>query len=688
MPSNYYIRQAMIHLHPKINQYPIFENRIVKAGDPKSWEHSEYYNKTAIPEKYNNDFEKLETVAYVIIQNGKLLFEQYWDGYSYQSYSNAFSMAKSIISLAIGCAIDDGFILNTNQPVSDFFPQFKGYNGKTLTIHHLLTMSAGMDFKESYSSVFSPTTELYYGNNLDKIVFGMKEIYEPGVDFIYQSGVTQLLSAILEKATGENISSYVSRKLWTPLQAEEDALWSLDRKNGKEKAYCCFNSNARDFARFGQLILNEGVWNGEQIVSESYIKEAITADSSLVDKENNFLVNRQYGYQYWILEKEGMKIPYMRGLNGQYVFSIPEKNAVVVRLGHKRADFYTKEQHYPADIDTWLNAAIDILDATPKHTRLIFAGDLMQHIPQVNAAKKEKGVFDYSESFQYVKPLFDDADLAFVNLETTLTTSGTHTGFPMFRSPKEIAGALRDIGIDVAVLANNHILDAGRQGVLSTLSLLDSAGIKHTGVFTNDHSYSERHPLMLNVRGLKIALLNYTYGTNGLPVPEGISINLIDSGRIASDILSIDRTKTDAVIVLFHWGVEYVRKPGKEQQQLAQLCHSLGAEIVIGSHPHVIQPVSYQKEKDLITVYSLGNFVSNQRFPNTDGGLLVSIDIIKEKGKRLKITPAFTPVWIRLPKYEILPPDVADTIKMSDTERMKYNKFIRNTKEILSIEQF
>ena len=351
---------------PKIDQYPIFENRVIKAGDPQPWIFSEYYNKLSIHEKYNNDFEKLGTVAYVIIQNGKLLFEQYWDGYSHQSHSNAFSMAKSIISLAIGCAIDDGFILDTNQPVSDFFPQFKGYNGTTLTIHHLLTMSAGMDFEESYSSVFSPTTELYYGNDLDKIVFGMKEISEPGVDFIYQSGVTQLLSAILEKATGENISSYVSRKLWTPLQAEEDALWSLDRKDGKEKAYCCFNSNARDFARFGQLILNEGEWNGKQIVSKKYIRDAVTADSSLVDKENNFLINRQYGYQYWILEKEGMRISYMRGLNGQYVFSIPEKDAVVVRLGHKRADYYTEEQHYPADIDTWLNTALDILDATPK----------------------------------------------------------------------------------------------------------------------------------------------------------------------------------------------------------------------------------------------------------------------------------------------------------------------------------
>lgn len=153
-------------------------------------------------------------------------------------------MAKSIVSLAIGAAIDDGFIKDVDQPVSDFYPEFQGYNGKPLTLRHLLTMSAGVDFDEAYSSPFSPTTKLYYGDDLQQIAFGMKEIEEPGVNFIYQSGVTQLLAFIVEKATGENISSYVSRKFWTPMNAEEDALWSLDKKDGIEKAYCCFNSNA------------------------------------------------------------------------------------------------------------------------------------------------------------------------------------------------------------------------------------------------------------------------------------------------------------------------------------------------------------------------------------------------------------------------------------------------------------
>ncbi len=359
LPSNYYLRRALTHLLPKIDQYPIFENRTVKADDPQPWIQSEAYNTVSIPEKYLPVFEQLGTVAYVIIKDSMLLFEQYWEDYSPESHSNSFSMAKSIVSLAIGAAIDDGFIKDVDQPVSDFFPEFQGYNGKPLTLRHLLTMSAGVDFDEAYSSPFSPTTKLYYGDDLQQIAFGMKEIEEPGVNFIYQSGVTQLLAFIVEKATGENISSYVSRKFWTPMNAEEDALWSLDKKDGIEKAYCCFNSNARDFARFGQLILNEGDWNGRQLISSSYLKEATTPDTNLLFKEYNE-TNHCYGFQFWHLTYNGMEIPYMRGILGQYIFIIPDLNAVVVRLGHKRSETRS-DQHYPDDIDTWLGAAVEMI---------------------------------------------------------------------------------------------------------------------------------------------------------------------------------------------------------------------------------------------------------------------------------------------------------------------------------------
>lgn len=359
LPSNYYLRRALIHLTPKIDQYAIFENRIVRAGDPVPWELSPEYNQADIPEKLLPEFERYGTVAFVVIRDNRLLFESYRDGYSASSLSNSFSMAKSIVALAVGCAIDEGRISSVDQPVSDFIPEFAGFDGEVLTIRHLLTMSAGVDFQEAYTSPFSPTTKLYYGNDLAKVTFNMKENAKPGVDFVYQSGVTQLLAFVLEKATGERLADYVSRKLWTPMQAEENALWSLDRKDGMEKAYCCFNSNARDFARFGQLLLNKGSWNGQQLVSPTFLTEATTPDSSLVFREYNE-PNRFYGYQFWSLKYKGMEIPYMRGILGQYVFVVPERNAVIVRLGTKRSETRSA-QHYPDDIDVWLEAGFSIL---------------------------------------------------------------------------------------------------------------------------------------------------------------------------------------------------------------------------------------------------------------------------------------------------------------------------------------
>ena len=692
LPTNYYFRQALLHQHPKIDQYSIFENCKVIAGNPQPWELSAYYNQSKLSEQYVEDFESLGTVAYVVIQDGKLLFEHYWDDYSAQSYSNSFSMSKSLVSLAVGCAIDDGLIRNVNQPVSDFFPQFDGYNGKTLTIRHLLTMSAGFNFQESYSSIFSPTTKLYYGNDLNAITFGMKSIAEPGVNFIYQSGVTQLLASIVEKVTNENLCTYISKKIWTPLQAEEDALWSLDRKDGMVKAYCCFNSNARDFARIGQLILNEGVWNDKQIISQQYIQEATTADETLIDKECHEQdcndTNKQYGFQFWTLERYGMKIPYMRGLLGQYIFVIPDRNAVVVRLGKQKMKQYTADQHYPADIDIWLNAAESILDNIPKRAHLVFAGDLMQNLPQVRAAHDNQGGgYDYSESFQFVKPVFQEADMAVVNLETTISATGNFTGFPIFRSPKELTKSLCDMGIDVAVLANNHAFDGGRQGVNTTLSFLDSVGIQHTGVFTDGYDFLNNHPLYLSVKGLQFALLNYTYGTNGLPVPEGMYINRIDTFSIVRDLQQIDRSTTDGVIVFFHWGNEYARYPNQEQIALAELCHRYGAEIVIGSHPHVVQPIAYEEDEEGIirnvTVFSLGNLVSNQRNRYQDGGIIVAIDVLKAPGEPLELNIRYTPVWVQLPKYRILTINAAKEIALSPTERKAYQQFITDTNQLL-----
>ncbi|MCC8019090.1 MAG: beta-lactamase family protein [Rikenellaceae bacterium] len=359
LPQTYHLRRAIIHTYPKIDQYPIFENRVVAAGDPRPWPVAHDYGRYEIDPELAGRFAELETVAFVVVRQDSLLFEQYWDGYGPASRSNSFSMAKSIVSLLVGIAIEEGYILGLDQPVSDFLTGFGDYDGQPLTIEHLLTMSAGIRWDEGYSGLFSPTTEAYYGRDLPGLVGRIRQDSRPGERFYYQSGVTQMLGLILEKATGRTISEYASEKLWTPMGAEHDALWSLDRANGTEKAYCCFNSNARDFARFGRLMLGRGEWDGRFLVPSWYMDKALNPAAWLLSEDGE-VPNMQYGYQFWILQRDGVRIPYMRGILGQYVFALPEHDAVVVRLGRRRSEVRTS-QNYPDDIDTWLDAGMAIL---------------------------------------------------------------------------------------------------------------------------------------------------------------------------------------------------------------------------------------------------------------------------------------------------------------------------------------
>lgn len=371
LPSNYYVRKALLHRMPKIDQYTIFENRLVKADDPHPWEFVPDVETKVIAPQFEEDFEKYKTVGFIVIQHNKVILEQYWDNYSPLSLSNSFSMSKSLVSLLVGCAITDGKIKSVDQPVSDFLPEWTSFDGKVLTIKDLLTMSAGVDWEESHSTLFSKTTEAYYGRDLWGLTQTEKLIEKPGVRFNYQSGVSQMLAFILQKATGKNISTYASEKIWTPIQAEEDAMWSLDKKNGMEKGYCCFNTNARDFARLGQLILNKGSWDGVQVVDSNYIREATTPATWL--KFTRQLLPGEtsprpavpctfYGYQFWIVNYQGLKIPYTRGILGQYIFVIPQLDAVIVRLGKDRDKEYDVEQEYTKDLEIWLKAGLEVIN--------------------------------------------------------------------------------------------------------------------------------------------------------------------------------------------------------------------------------------------------------------------------------------------------------------------------------------
>lgn len=331
--GNSYIYKTLIYQHVGIEDFEIFENRIVEAGTPTEIPNGTY--KTELPDSFRKFMVETQTTAFLVLQNDSIIYEEYWDGYGPDTVSGSFSVAKTIVSIMVGIAIDEGKISSVKQKVSDFLPEFSEGLKTELTIEHLLTMTAGFDWDEAYASLFSPTTKAYYGNNLRKMVDKLDMKVKPGTLHEYQSINQVVLAMILEKATGKTLSEYTSEKLWTLLGATHDALWSLDCEDGLEKAYCCFNSNARDFSRIGSLYLHKGELNGKRIVSEAYVLNSV--NPCMIPDETGSPCD-YYGYSWWLSTIDNHAFFYARGILGQYIIVVPEYNLVIVRLGRIRPD--------------------------------------------------------------------------------------------------------------------------------------------------------------------------------------------------------------------------------------------------------------------------------------------------------------------------------------------------------------
>ena len=356
--SPLYIKRGLYRNFANITDYQFFDNAIVKKGKPEAWLISSNYNKEAIPQTYLDTLEKDKSVAYLVIQNDSILYEKYWRGYSDSSLSGSFSMAKSVTSLLIGIAISEGKIKSVDDRISDYIPEFKHTGTDSIRIRDILTMSGGFKWTESYLNIFGKTSDIYYGDNVRKVVGNLKAAYAPGKLFYYSSAETQILGWILANVYGKKVPELLSEKIWSKIGAEHDALWSLDKAGGAPKVFCCLNSNARDFARLGKLVLQQGRWDSAQVVPANYIQEATTPASYLKDKEDGSTVDF-YGFQFWIMHYKGLTIPYFRGVLGQFIYLIPEKNAVVVRLGEK----VSKDQirHHKVDSYMHIDAALKIL---------------------------------------------------------------------------------------------------------------------------------------------------------------------------------------------------------------------------------------------------------------------------------------------------------------------------------------
>jgi len=329
-----------------------FPSHIISKGNSKPWNTDVNYNKKPLSPKLEKHLKETESVSFLVIQHGKILQEHYWDGYKNNTASNSFSIAKTVTVLLLGKAIDDGRIVGINQKYADFYPNFSEKEfGKNLTLGNLASMQAGLDWKEDYKDIFSKNAAIYYGFSTADVVFQTKFRQNPGEKFEYQSSATQLLGLAVGKSTAMPLAAYASAKLWKPLGMEQNAEWSTDNL-GVEKSFCCIQSNTRDFAKIGSLLLNRGKFEDIPLIDEKFVDEMITPT------ENS---NGVYGLGVWINNDTKIRHYYLRGLYGQYVIIVPEYDMIIVRLGNKEGE-EKDSKNRPKDIEFYINETLKLVE--------------------------------------------------------------------------------------------------------------------------------------------------------------------------------------------------------------------------------------------------------------------------------------------------------------------------------------
>lgn len=287
----------------------------------------------------------------------------------------------------------------------------------------------------------------------------------------------------------------------------------------------------------------------------------------------------------------------------------------------------------------------DSIGSAPK-AELLFAGDAMQHQAQLDRALElgEGKTYDYSDCFTLIAPTVTQADYAVCNLEMPLGGGPDYSGYPCFSAPDSYAVALKDAGFDMMLTANNHCLDRRDKAARRTLMALDSIGLDHIGTYHDIVQRDSLVPFIKNIKGFKIGFLNYTYGTNGIEPRDGAEIALIDRDKIAGEIAMTKDAGAEIIVVAMHWGIEYVLLENGVQRNLADFLVDQGVDLIIGGHPHVIQPmkvVRNEKEnKDVLVVYSLGNFISNMKTADTRGGALVRATIVRDSDGKARFSHA------------------------------------------------
>lgn len=327
----------------------------------------------------------------------------------------------------------------------------------------------------------------------------------------------------------------------------------------------------------------------------------------------------------------------------------------------------------------------------PDTVRIVFIGDVMSHGPQVTAALRPGGNpanpadFDYSSYFQYVRPWFDAADLVVANMEFPVGVQ-PYSGYPFFSAPPALPEEARRSHVSVFLTANNHLCDRGRVGLDSTYICYSRMGVPFTGFYRSEGEEYETDPLIVLVKGHRIALANFTYGTNGLPVPAPYHINRLDSTHIR-EVLARGRARgAEYLIALPHWGEEYQLTPNASQRRWAELFFREGADAIVGAHTHVVQPLEMTAEGRPVA-WSLGNFVSNQPFPYSQIGMLLSLTLVCDReGIRVSdLQPTY--LWCSRHgmyerNYTVFP--ILNMIGTRDAwlDRSEYDKMVREWEDL------
>ena len=348
------------HRTANIDDAHNFDQRVIAKGAVTAWPQAANYNKQNLAEPILQHHQQYGTAAFLVAQHGKLVHEQYFAPYNAQSRTNSFSMAKTITTLQVGRAIKEGFISGFDAPLTE---QIKEYandpRGSKATVAQLSSMKSGHEWDENYYLPLNMTAELYYGKDAQALVLSHGFEREPGTAYEYSSGSTQLLGVFLKRAlqakdANLTISQHLSRSLWAPLGMGSDATYTLDRagdQGGMERTYCCIFATAQDFARIGQLLLQDGQWNGQQLLDKAFIERMRKPD-----------LQPYYGHSLWMDWNYKHPFYLLQGHEGQYVIVVPSLDMVVVRTGqHRNMTNFVHNVQIPLEVYDFVDEAVRLV---------------------------------------------------------------------------------------------------------------------------------------------------------------------------------------------------------------------------------------------------------------------------------------------------------------------------------------